>query len=81
MGAVPDVIGLELEDARTRLLAAGMTVSISETRSPLRGVSLRGPLRVVRQRLTAAGAVDLAVTPERYDPATLRAVPPRPAHE
>lgn len=72
MGAVPDVIGLELEDARRRLLASGMTVSVSETRSPLRGVSLSGPLRVVRQRLSASGAVELVVTPERYDPATLR---------
>ncbi len=81
MDAVPDVIGLHLEDARARLLAAGMTVSVSETRSPQRGVSLGGPLRVVRQRLIAAGAVELIVTPERYDPATLRTVTPRPAHE
>jgi hypothetical protein len=71
-----DVIGLELEDARRRLQAAGVTdVSISETRPPMPHVQLNGPLRVVRQRLTSTGGVELVVTPERYDPASLRPKP------
>lgn len=67
-----DVIGLELEDARRRLEAAGVVVLVSETRSPISSVQLSGPMRVIRQRMTPNGEVELVVTPERYDPATLR---------
>jgi hypothetical protein len=68
-----DVIGLELSEARARLDAAGVAiVTVSETRSPISSVQVSGPLRVVRQRVTSSGGVDLVVTPERYDPTTLR---------
>ncbi|MBI2246482.1 MAG: hypothetical protein HYY39_04985 [Armatimonadetes bacterium] len=77
-----DVIGLELDDATRRLLAAGITVAaVSETRPPGSRVVLSGSLRVVRQRATGPRTVELVVTPERYDPATLRAVPSRPSDE
>lgn len=72
-----DVIGLELEEARRRLEAAGMVVAVSETRSPIPTVQLTGPMRVVRQRVTSEG-VELVVTAERYDPASLRVNAPRP---
>ena len=62
-----DVVGLELEDARGRLSAAGFVVrSVTETRPP-RPVELTGPLRVIRVR-TDGSAVDLVVTRERYVP-------------
>lgn len=75
----PDVIGLELEEARRRLAAAGLAIAaVTESRSPLPGVQLSGGLRVVRQRLGEDGSVELVVTPERYDPATLRGGSPLP---
>ncbi|HXF82992.1 MAG TPA: PASTA domain-containing protein [bacterium] len=62
-----DVVGLELEEARRRLAAAGLSVrSVTETRPP-HPVELIGPLRVVRVRRDGA-AVDLVVTHERYVP-------------
>lgn len=68
-----DVIGLEISEARARLEASGVAiVSVSETRSPMPNVRLNGPLRVIRQRVTPTGGVELVVTPERYDPASLR---------
>jgi hypothetical protein len=76
-----DVIGLELEDARRRLEAAGAVVTVSETRSPVPTVRVSGPMRVVRQRVTAGGGVELLVTPERYDPASLRPGAARPSRE
>jgi hypothetical protein len=60
-----DVIALTLEEARSRLAAAGLAIRmVSETRPPHRA-ELTGDLRVVRVR-GAAGAVDLVVTRERY---------------
>lgn len=62
-----DVVGLELDDARGRLAAAGLQVrSVTETRPP-QPVELTGPLRVIRVR-ESGGAVDLVVTRERYVP-------------
>jgi len=62
-----DVVGLELEEARARLRAQGVTVrSVTETRPP-RPVELAGVLRVVRVRQDGAAA-DLVVTRERYVP-------------
>ena len=62
-----DVIALELEDARSRLAAAGLTIrEVSETRPPQRA-ELAGELRIVRLR-AAGDAVDLVVTRERYVP-------------
>ncbi|HET6947987.1 MAG TPA: hypothetical protein VFJ45_09270 [bacterium] len=62
-----DVVGLELDDARGRLAAGGLTVrSVTETRPP-QPVELAGPLRVVRVR-REGDAVDLVVTRERYVP-------------
>ncbi len=62
-----DLIGLELDEARTRAQRAGCTVhSVTESRSPL-NVELTGPLRVVRVRMHDGG-VDLVVTRERYVP-------------
>jgi hypothetical protein len=64
---VTDVVGLELEDARTRLAAGGIGVrSVTETRSP-QPVELGGALRVVRVR-REGDVVDLVVTRERYVP-------------
>jgi hypothetical protein len=62
-----DVIGLELEEARRRLAAAGVTVAaVTETRPPQRA-ELSGDLRVIRVRLSGETA-DVVVTRERYVP-------------
>lgn len=67
-----DVLGRELETARSMLEAAGLQVQVEETRTPRR-VTLEGSLRVIRQTLTdgaanEAGTVRLVVTRERYVP-------------
>lgn len=63
-----DVIGVELEEARRRLTAAGVAVgSVVETRPP-RPVPLTGALRVVRSRPLGDGTVELIVVRERYQP-------------
>lgn len=60
-----DVIAIPLEEARSRLAAAGLVVGdVSETRPPERA-ELTGALRVVRLRV-AGDAIDLVVTRERY---------------
>lgn len=62
-----DVTGLELEEARARLVEAGFVVrSVTETRPP-GPVELVGPLRVLRVRRDS-NDVDLVVTRERYVP-------------
>ncbi|MBI3997733.1 MAG: PASTA domain-containing protein [Armatimonadetes bacterium] len=66
---IPDVLGRDLEQARAALEAAGYQIEVTETRSP-RAVTLAGPLRVVRQRAASDGLVRLAVTRERYLPAS-----------
>jgi hypothetical protein len=66
---VTDVVGLELDDARGRLAAAGLEIrAVTETRPP-QPVELTGPLRVIRVRQDGR-AVDLVVTRERYVPRT-----------
>lgn len=62
-----DVTGLELDEARARLAAAGVVVRAVTETVPPRAVVLSGPYRVVRVRSDGA-AVDLVVTRERYDP-------------
>jgi beta-lactam-binding protein with PASTA domain len=62
-----DVLGRELETARSMLEAAGLQVQVEETRTPRR-VTLEGSLRVVRQTLTEGTTVRLVVTRERYVP-------------
>lgn len=63
-----DVIGLDLEEARRRLAAAGVRIAtVVETRPP-KPVELAGGLRVVRVRAGGEGA-DVVVTRERYLPA------------
>ena len=66
-----DVLGRDLETARSVLEAAGFHVQVEETRSPRR-VALEGPLRVIRQTLAegvaSAATVHLVVTHERYVP-------------
>ncbi len=69
-----DVLGRDLEDARTALEAAGYRVEVVETRTP-RQVTLAGPLRVVRQGAAGEGLIRLTVTHERYIP------PLRPARD
>lgn len=62
-----DVTGLELDEARARLAAAGLAVRAVTETVPPQPVELIGPLRVVRVRADGA-AVDLVVTRERYVP-------------
>lgn len=60
-----DVLGLEADAALAVLEAAGWRVEVVDTRTP-RPVELTGRRRVVRQRETGAGVVELVVTRERY---------------
>jgi len=65
--SAPEVVGLELEEARARLAGQGLTVrAVAETRPP-HPVELTGCYRVVRVRQDGS-AVDLVVTRERYVP-------------
>jgi len=67
-----DLIGLQVEEARRRLQAAGELLgAVVETRPP-RPVELDGALRVVRVRRGDDGRVELVVTRERYRPAAAR---------
>lgn len=67
MSTPPDVIGLEFDEARRRLEAAGLKISVAETRPPF-AVELSGSLRVVRMRRRSGDTVELVVTRERYQP-------------
>jgi hypothetical protein len=59
------VVGLDLQQAQSRLAAAGVPVrSVRQSRPPF-PVALEGPLRVIRVRRDATGGVELVVTPER----------------
>jgi len=75
----PDVVGYLLDEARAVLADAGWTdVDTVETRPPRRG--LTGPLRVLRQRITAPGRIALVVSGERpvaseQEPGAPRPVP------
>jgi hypothetical protein len=62
----PDVIAYTLEEARLRLAAAGWSVSDVVFTSPPRR-TLRGPSRVVRQRIRDDGLLALVVCGERAD--------------
>jgi beta-lactam-binding protein with PASTA domain len=64
---VIDVLGRDLEEARRVLESAGFKVEVTETRTS-RPARLSGALRVVRQRATAGGTVQVMVTRERYEP-------------
>ncbi len=65
MGSPPDVVALPLEEALEELRAAGWTPRIRTT-SPPQSAPAGGVQRVVRQRATAAGEVELVVAWERY---------------
>lgn len=67
-----DVIGVELEEARQWLAAAGERVGVVRETAPPVPVTLEGPWRVVRVRRAADGSVELVVTRERYLPAPSR---------
>lgn len=67
-----DLIGLQAEEARQRLEAAGEPVGAVVETKPPRPVELEGPFRVVRVRRGDDGRVDLVVTRERFRPATPR---------
>ena len=73
-----DVLGRELEMARSMLVATGLQVQVEETRTPRR-VSLEGPLRVIRQTPADGATVRLVVTRERYAPASRDAAASREA--
>lgn len=47
---VPDVLGLPIDEARTRLKAAGVVDIVEQYTAPPRG-AIEGQARVVRQRL------------------------------
>ncbi|MER3456217.1 MAG: hypothetical protein C4304_04895 [candidate division GAL15 bacterium] len=68
MGAPPDVVALRLEEALQALQEAGLVARVRTT-SPPRKVAAGEVQRVVRQRTTAAGEVELLVVWERYVPA------------
>ncbi len=70
-----DLIGLQAEEARRRLEAAGEPVGAVVETKPPRPVVLEGPFRVVRARRGDDGRIDLVVTRERFRPATTRTVP------
>ncbi len=65
---IDDLIGLDAEDARARLAAAGEQIGAEVETKPPRPVVLAGPLRVVRARRDADGRVELVVTRERFLP-------------
>jgi beta-lactam-binding protein with PASTA domain len=61
----PDVVALPLEEALHALQAAGWRVRVRET-APPRSSPAGGVRRVVRQRATTGGEVELVVAWERY---------------
>ncbi|MGQ0571440.1 MAG: PASTA domain-containing protein [Armatimonadota bacterium] len=63
-----DVLGRDLDEARSTLQAAGYRVEVTETRTR-RPVLISGPLRVIRQRDPGDGVIHLVVTHEHYEPA------------
>ncbi|GBD28015.1 MAG: PASTA domain-containing protein [Firmicutes bacterium] len=65
MSSPPDVVAWPLEEALAELRAAGWTPQIRTT-SPPQSAPAGGLQRVVRQRATAAGQVELVVAWERY---------------
>lgn len=71
-----DVIGVDLEEARQRLAAAGERVIVVRETAPPAPLTLEGPWRVVRVRRGADGSIELVVTRERYQ---LAPNPPAPA--
>jgi hypothetical protein len=74
MGSPPDVVALPLEEALETLRAAGWTARVRTT-APPRSTPAGGVQRVVRQRATSPGEVELVVAWEHYQ----RARRPGPA--
>lgn len=72
----PDIIGYPLDEARTILEAAGWSVDSRETAPPR--ATGGGGQRVVRQRATDPGRVEIVVVWERYERASR---PPRPSRD
>lgn len=66
MDAPPDVVALPLEEAVRILQAAGWTPRLRTT-APPRSAPAGGVQRVVRQRATSPGEVELVVAWERYE--------------
>lgn len=67
-----DLIGLQVEEARRRLEAAGEPVGAVVETKPPRPVGLEGSFRVVRARRGDDGRIALVITRERFHPATTR---------
>ncbi|MGQ9497728.1 MAG: PASTA domain-containing protein [Desulfotomaculales bacterium] len=65
MRALPDVLGMELEEAVARLQEAGWEVEVRST-FPCRGKP-RGPRRVVRCRRTAATRVEVVAAHQGWE--------------
>ncbi len=63
----PDVVGYPLEEALQLAEAAGWRVDVRTT-SPPHSAPAGGVQRVVRQRATAPGQLELVVAWERYTP-------------
>ncbi|MDI6709152.1 MAG: PASTA domain-containing protein [Thermoanaerobacterales bacterium] len=61
----PDVLGLELAEARELLQAAGFTVRVVATGPPRGGVG--GPERVLRVARTEADVVELVAAPQGWE--------------
>jgi hypothetical protein len=68
VAAPPDVVALPLEEALAALQEAGWQARVRTT-APPRSTPAGGVQRVVRQRATTAGEVELVVAWERYAPA------------
>jgi hypothetical protein len=65
-GGVPDVLALEVEEARSRLKAAGFEeVRVEVTGPPWPGEA-RGEKRVLRQKVAEDGVVELVVAHVKY---------------
>ncbi|HAG07825.1 MAG: hypothetical protein XD69_0213, partial [Clostridia bacterium 62_21] len=65
MRALPDVLGMELEEAVSRLRKAGWQVEVRST-FPCRRKP-RGPRRVVRCRKTAATKVEVVAAHQGWE--------------
>jgi hypothetical protein len=74
VGPPPDVVGYPLEEALQVVEAAGWQATVRTT-APPRSAPAGGLQRVVRQRATHPGELELVVAWERYTP--LRRPSPR----
>lgn len=68
---IPDLLTVEIEEARQRLLSAGFSdISVLVTRPPVRQPTFNAPetggiLRVIRQTILEGDRVELVVAHER----------------